>query len=912
VKLRAVEVRNWACIDSLSLADLGDGIIVLHGPNRTGKSSLVQALRSGLFDHYHDSRDSTVLSAIPWKTKAAPHVAIEFDHAGKRYRISKTFAKTKEGHSTLEQHDSGEWTVLERGKDATKRVRELLDVESSAAGIFQMLWLGQRDFALPKPKEMDTALEKALESVLGILITGPDIDFKERLDKACERWFTVTSMKDRKDSPVTRLAADVEAASTRKDQVDRQWADAESTLQQYDEALAQRPLLKHLLGKAEVDLERIQKECEHVRQRASQFELALQSRQQCRQLYQKAEERLREFDDVARQLEAAIKLWNDLTLELRNAEQKRAQAEQAAAASRKSADAAQQDLARHQQSRSALEDRQRLVTNQFEQRSLEEKIRQVLDLDKRRLELEQELTGAVVYSEKQIQELRQNREMAATLRVQLEAREIHISIRANGALDFQVASDSEASQRFHFDALQERRWLVRQRAELQLGDLAAIRIGRGEEDRDLDDIARELSQLERFFRETLSAAGLDSNDPAALDELVSRRLQREEGAKQLRIVRETIAKAAPHGIPALLAQFQQKQAERENLLARQPALGAWTPDQAELDRLCLEFSHHEAKLASLAQEAKQAWERSIDLLRRATEAEQSIRASIAAKAALVQSLTDSLGKQERPALVHECDQAKDRLADAEQKVQQSTLSEAEQALETQYQKVRGAFADCSERLRSNDILLAELRTKLAGAEGLHQKRIQAEQAVNDRTREYEREKLHAEAHKHLKETFEQVRQEQVRRTVGPINDRVMSWAKQLGLNDYAGLSFGDQLLPAGLVAAHASNGELIEMERESYGTLEQLSLLIRLAVGGLLARNESAVAILDDPLAHADPGKHRQMLEILARAAHGEPSGPHPTGPLQLIILTCHKDRFDQLDGAQQFDLARLIRTNRH
>jgi hypothetical protein len=50
------------------------------------------------------------------------------------------------------------------------------------------------------------------------------------------------------------------------------------------------------------------------------------------------------------------------------------------------------------------------------------------------------------------------------------------------------------------------------------------------------------------------------------------------------------------------------------------------------------------------------------------------------------------------------------------------------------------------------------------------------------------------------------------------------------------------------------------------------------------------------------------MLEILARAARGEPHGPHPTGPLQLIILTCHEDRFDYLDGAQQFDLARLIR----
>ena len=37
-------------------------------------------------------------------------------------------------------------------------------------------------------------------------------DFKERLDTACERWFTVKTMKDRKDSPVTRMSGDHQEA----------------------------------------------------------------------------------------------------------------------------------------------------------------------------------------------------------------------------------------------------------------------------------------------------------------------------------------------------------------------------------------------------------------------------------------------------------------------------------------------------------------------------------------------------------------------------------------------------------------------------------------------------------------------------------------------------------------------------
>jgi DNA repair exonuclease SbcCD ATPase subunit len=86
MRIRAIDVRNWACIDALALTDLQDGIIVLHGPNRTGKSSLVQALRSCLFDHYHNSQDAVILKAIPWRNRIAPSVTIEFDVGQDRYR----------------------------------------------------------------------------------------------------------------------------------------------------------------------------------------------------------------------------------------------------------------------------------------------------------------------------------------------------------------------------------------------------------------------------------------------------------------------------------------------------------------------------------------------------------------------------------------------------------------------------------------------------------------------------------------------------------------------------------------------------------------------------------------------------------------------------------------------------------
>jgi uncharacterized protein YhaN len=67
------------------------------------------------------------------------------------------------------------------------------------------------------------------------------------------------------------------------------------------------------------------------------------------------------------------------------------------------------------------------------------------------------------------------------------------------------------------------------------------------------------------------------------------------------------------------------------------------------------------------------------------------------------------------------------------------------------------------------------------------------------------------------------------------------------------------------------------------------------------------VTILDDPLAHADPVKHRRILDILRMAAQGNPAWTPLAGRLQILIFTCHPDRFDYLTDVRQIDLAKLI-----
>ena len=68
----------------------------------------------------------------------------------------------------------------------------------------------------------------------------------------------------------------------------------------------------------------------------------------------------------------------------------------------------------------------------------------------------------------------------------------------------------------------------------------------------------------------------------------------------------------------------------------------------------------------------------------------------------------------------------------------------------------------------------------------------------------------------------------------------------------------------------------------SQGAKEQLLLCLRLAVAQELATDEPQVLILDDVLVNTDPVRQDRVLDVLGAQAER----------LQILILTCHPDRY--------------------
>lgn len=893
MRIRSIAVANWACIETLDLPDLAPGLVILHGPNRTGKSSLVQAIRSCLFDHQHDSSDSTISAAIPWRSKANPHVAIEFEHAGERYRISKTYGKARFGDAQLEQLTPAGWTVLVRGKDASRKTREIIGAENSVGGIFQMLWLNQHEFRLPEQKELDPSLKKSLETVLGSLITGPDVDFKQRLDQTCGRWFTAT-MKDRKESPMLRLAEQVRQAQIAFDEIEGQYHEAETALGEYEEATARQPALRRDQQQAEDELAKLQAEKQAFEVRKARHDLAERNRVQAEQLLAEAERRLAAWS-ADRQRAEQIEQWlaehagadGDAAIE---------NAKKTAAAARAKLEQAESAVEQLRLEKSACNDRVQLARLEQSRQALMQAAGQC---EEHAGKLAKAKTGQQPPSVKEIDDLRRNREEAVQLQAQLDAAEIQVTLHAKKAVEIKANIDDKPGKSAALAKGKQQRWQVRQNVELAIGDLATIRIGRGKEDRAIEEIASQLADLESVFAERMKKAKAES-----IDELVQRRGAHEAALKECKEHEAALARLAPAGLPALQADIARLERDIAALRTRRPELAkAPTQGGADLDRQQAELAKREASLTGALQSARQACGQAEQALEAARESQRSAKIAAAERSAALQQLKEKLGREDQTALAAVVADAQTRLADAQAKADESALGGAEQAIDSRLQAAHHAQRQRALAVRENEDLLLRLQTQLAGAEGLHQRRIQAEQTLMDLKRSFERESLQARAHRHVKELFEEIQQGQTRAAVGPVNERVMHWARQLGLTDYAGLHFDGQLLPAGLQSIHAPASAPIQLDQESLGTVEQLSLLIRLAVGGLLASDEPAVALLDDPLAYADLGKHEKMLQILQSAARGDGAGP-----LQIILLTCHPERFANLSGAQLIDLSAQIR----
>ena len=160
----------------------------------------------------------------------------------------------------------------------------------------------------------------------------------------------------------------------------------------------------------------------------------------------------------------------------------------------------------------------------------------------------------------------------------------------------------------------------------------------------------------------------------------------------------------------------------------------------------------------------------------------------------------------------------------------------------------------------------------------------------------ERVALHMDAVKLLYDTVQQCKKEAVASVAKPVEMTATRLLQRMAGSRIGQIAIGENFGPSGVRSELVdSPGELVNL---SGGEQEQLYLAARLALAEILAKKERQMVVLDDVLTATDTGRLARIMTILEESAEN----------LQILILTCHPERYRALAGAEFFDMESMFK----
>jgi DNA repair exonuclease SbcCD ATPase subunit len=232
----------------------------------------------------------------------------------------------------------------------------------------------------------------------------------------------------------------------------------------------------------------------------------------------------------------------------------------------------------------------------------------------------------------------------------------------------------------------------------------------------------------------------------------------------------------------------------------------------------------------------------------------------------------------------ECDTARAALETARGAL--AEMHDESQRLESLEREL--AQADAAARRLSHERAGIQGVLEEAGAEGLQQRLVEAEQELTAATEELEAFLRRANAARALFEAMRTRRDEARGNYAGPLREKLEALGK-LVFHPSFQIELTDDLR----IARRTLHGTTLELSQLSVGVREQLAVLTRLACAALVSGSGGAPLVLDDIFGWADPGRLRKLGPILAEAASES----------QVLLFTCVPGRFEAVAPARVISL---------
>lgn len=878
--INALTVEGIGRFGAVARVDgFGAGVNVLAAGNEVGKSTLFKAIRACLFLR-HDSKTQELRDLGSDDSQLPATVELDFEHESKRYVIKKSFLRSPSAVLTENGRE------IARAAEADKAIWDILGMAPGSGrsiddGAFGLLWVGQgASFSAPVPGSgASSLLNSAIESEVGALVGGERARLAiDEITGEIRRNMTDSERAPRSDGPLGRARERLEL--WRRSEADS-CAKVAALETQFSELARYRRRHREVtdptvvaqmtqdLGDARNGLREAQVAHQEIRSLEAETSAA-------RRALEGAAQRLRELREITQRIDRNRALEADLGASLPG---HLAREEEVRVS-----------LARTVALLAATESEAKELT--VSERHLARLAAAVLRASRkddliRRLNALERASGNLTEIDAQISQVRIDPEIVdriddldrqlASLDAQLSAAAATLAIEVGPAGVGQVRLGSLGVDGNHAAA-------VLATTKVTIGDLATITITPALHPR---HEARKRLDAERSI--LLATAGVV--DAAEAHAILTRRREREHGRRGILAELKGLeaGKDPVKAVAAIRSELAEIQAAIDAVLSTTGR--ADLPDQAEMDSEGLDCEQRRAslearreKLAAVRQEHQKAVEAAVEQ-----------RADVATRLEFVRK-----GVVEDLVLCPDPDRAaRDAMLVAEvaacenvQQTKMATLAAIRQtapdAAEIERRELRCARLEKALENHNAELMTLERdigrltgQIQAAGGDGVGEAYAAAREQRLLAERECARIEERVATLQLLRDTVGDCLAEGRERYYEPVRRHLRPY-----LNDLfpgAELELGEGFAITGMKRARSES-----FKRLSGGTQEQIAVLVRLAMGALLAeRGGNMPIILDDALVYCDDDRINMMFDALNRA------GRHQ----QIIVLTCRLRSFAPLGG---------------
>ena len=900
--LHSLTVSGLRCFrNPARLDDFSESINIIHGPNESGKSTLITGLALAFLNR-HDMTGDAIEAFRPWGTSLSPVIRAEFASGGKRYCLEKGFLGN--ARSVLSEWDGLRHQRLDEGKAADDKVRRMMQAEFSGRGLSKntqwglahLLWMPQGADRFSNLSLAEPGIEDYFRQAMGAtLFSKKDDKLLDSISKRYADIFTPKTGGFKANSEVNVAEQEVKAAEERLGRVLRDLEairEAETDLVLQDSRLAQLKADSAKLKQEKKDLMgRIDRIRELEAQRntmKAQLQSASQAWETVKNEWQQVENLKRTIEaaksEISRKEKAIIPLKADLDKASKELVSKRAIAKDL----EKSIKETNKDFQKAndlQQAKNRLES----TTN------LAAQVRSARELNTKIADLEKELSKQPCPGAADVKSAENSKSRIDAREAEARAQGLAIDVTAYTEFDMTVCT-SEEEKTYTIRPDEPLSLVSADRMTLDIRGLGRIEIKSGSTDvkKLLEQIAAEKKALkeilDRYGVATLSDLkerydwGLKQNlqintlrenlqttlGPGNTLRLLESQLQKEETALQeqcsrLGVTREELTKAEAPDVDVLKNRLDSLNTQRDEL----------DKGVSELDKLEKSLAKQVDELQQEINNLRTSSETSQGELKRRLEPydsdEEKLKSVLAEKEKEKTNKENELAQLEKliPKNAAELERDVHKLEREIKTLDEVTIPEVRDSRAV----LRGKLDEAGNRGLYSEAVRCE--EKLEIAQGKYQLALKKAQAVR---------LLHCLGHTRKAQLLDALTE--------PVRDEASRIFQLITDSPERSIELQPNLSLAGVRVGREDPQAIGALAEFSIGTQEQLMMSVRLALGHFLGQVERQLVVLDDPLVNTDSDRLQRILRLLETASE----------TLQIVILTCHIDRYQDISG-KRFDI---------